>query len=167
MVCEDVGVNPLTTLARSLGKRQWFSEAGKKMVPMDLAVQQRTGGRISLLRMMGLPSFALTVTGRKSGQARTVPLLYVPHGDDYIIVGSNWGQQHHPAWTANLRANPDATIRTGGKDVPVHARQVTGEERGNIWRKVTETWPAYDEYARRADGREIRVFLLSPSDRRS
>jgi deazaflavin-dependent oxidoreductase (nitroreductase family) len=158
-------VNHLTKLAQSLGKQEWFAELGKKVVPIDLALQKRTGGRISFLRVAGLPYLVLTATGRKSGQPRSVPLLYVPHGDDYLVVASNWGQKRHPAWSANLLSNPDAVVQAGGQDVPVRARQVVGEERDRLWRDViTQTWPAYDDYAERAEGREIRVFALSPQN---
>jgi len=27
-------------------------------------------------------------------------------GDDFVVVGSNWGQAHHPAWSGNLLADP-------------------------------------------------------------
>lgn len=80
-------MNPLSKLAKSLGKRQWFADMGKKLVPADLAVQKRTGGRISLLRAAGLPYLVLTATGRRSGQPRSVPLLYAPHGDEFVVVG--------------------------------------------------------------------------------
>ncbi|EQD84870.1 deazaflavin-dependent oxidoreductase (nitroreductase family) [Saccharopolyspora erythraea NRRL 2338] len=158
-------MNPLSKLAKSLGKRQWFADMGKKLVPADLAVQKRTGGRISLLRAAGLPYLVLTATGRRSGQPRSVPLLYAPHGDEFVVVGSNWGQRHHPAWSANLLADPEATVQARGREIRVRARLVTGDERERLWRGViTDTWPAYDEYARRAGDRDIRVFVLSRTE---
>jgi deazaflavin-dependent oxidoreductase (nitroreductase family) len=146
-----------------MGKRQWFADLGKKLVPFDLAVQRTTQGRVSLLRLFGLPWLVLTAIGRKSGQPRSVPLLYVPHGNEYVVVGSNWGEKHHPAWSANLLAHPEAEVQARGRTIPVLAREVTGEEREELWREViTKTWPAYDTYAERARGRELRVFALSP-----
>lgn len=156
-------MNSLSKVAQSLGKQEWFAKIGKKVMPIDLAMQERTNGRVSLLRMVGMPYLVLTATGRKSGKSRTVPLLYVPHGDDFIVVGSNWGEQHHPGWSANLLANPDASVRANGSgEFPVRARLVTGEEREDLWRGViTQAWPAYDNYAERAAGRELRVFVLA------
>ena len=156
-------MNPLSKVAQSLGKQKWFAEVGKKLVPVDLAVQKRTGGRVSLLRMAGMPYLVLTATGRRSGRPRSVPLLYVPHGEEFVVVGSNWGQQHHPAWSANLLAHPDAEVQARGRQIAVRARLVTGAERDRLWRDlITPTWPAYDVYAERAGDREIRVFVLSP-----
>ncbi|GAA2792355.1 nitroreductase family deazaflavin-dependent oxidoreductase [Saccharopolyspora taberi] len=155
-------MNPLSKLAQSLGKQEWFASVGKKLVPADLAVQERTGGRVSLLRMVGLPYLVLTATGRRSGRPRSVPLLYAPHGEDFVVVGSNWGQKNHPAWSANLLAHPEAEVQARGRRTSVRARLVTGAERDRLWREViTPTWPAYDSYAARAGDREIRVFVLS------
>ncbi|GAB3289965.1 nitroreductase family deazaflavin-dependent oxidoreductase [Parasphingorhabdus pacifica] len=155
----------LSRFAQSLGKQEWFAKVGMKLAPVDLAVQERTGGRVSLLRMAGLPYLVLTTTGRRSGRPRSVPLLYVPHGADYLVVGSNWGQQHHPSWSANLLAHPDASVREREREVAVRGRLVTGEERERLWRDViTKTWPAYDNYAERAGDRELRVFALRPSE---
>lgn len=156
-------MKPMTNLAQSLGRQSWFSSIGKKIVPLDLAVQQRTGGRLSLLKLAGMPSMLLSTTGRRTGATRETPLLYVPHGTEFIVVGSNWGGPKHPGWSANLLANPEATVRLGRRDVPVRARVVEGAEREELWRgPITGAWPAYDEYARRADGRRLRVFVLSP-----
>jgi len=67
------------------------------------------------------PVLMLTTTGRRSGAPRTTPLLYAQDGEDLVIVGSNWGQQHHPAWSANLLAHPEAEVQVGR-----HSRQVRG-----------------------------------------
>lgn len=150
-------------VAQHLGRQQWFASVGKKLVPADLAVQRRTGGRVSLARLGGLTSLVLTSTGRKSGLPRSVPLMYVPHGAEHIVIGSNWGQSTHPDWSANLLAHPEAEVDLVSRRVPVRARLVTGEERDRLWREVIiPTWPAYDDYARRAGDRELRVFVLTP-----
>lgn len=154
-------MKPMSRFALSLGSHEWFAKIGKKVVPLDLALQKRTKGHVSLLRMAGLPYLLLTVTGRTSGQPRSVPLLYVPHGDDYVVIGSNWGQRRHPEWSANLLAHPEAVVRERGQDIRVRARQVTGEERARLWREATAVWPAYDTYVERAGGRELRMFVLS------
>ena len=153
----------MVKVAQRLGRQQWFAAIGRKLVPADLAVQRRTGGRIGLARLGGLSAMVLTTTGRRSGLPREVPLLYVPHGDDYLVIGSNWGQAAHPAWSANLLAHPDAEVDVISRRVPVRARLLTGDERERLWHEVVlPFWPAYEDYARRAGGRELRVFLLSP-----
>lgn len=159
----DGPMNPLRLVARELGKYPWFSAVGRRIVPVDVALQRRTRGRLSVLRLAGIPSLLLTTTGRRSGQRRSVPLLYVPHGEEYVVVGSNWGGPRHPAWVHNLWAHPDAVIELRGATTQVHARVVTGTERDWLWRTaITPTWPGYDGYVARAGSREISVFALRP-----
>lgn len=155
-------MDAVRNVARSLGKQNWFAWVGRQAVPVDLALQRRTRGRVSFLRVLGLPYLLLTAAGRKSGEPRSVPLLYAPHGDALIVVGSNWGQRHHPAWSANLLANPEATVTERGRHKPVRARLLAGAERDEVWRHCLAVWPAYDTYARRAPDRELRVFALDP-----
>ncbi|HEY0804444.1 MAG TPA: nitroreductase/quinone reductase family protein [Pseudonocardiaceae bacterium] len=155
-------MNPLRPLARRLGRARWFARAGRWMVPVDAALQRRTNGRVGLLVAAGIDGLLLTTTGRRSGAPRSVPLLAVRVPDGYVIAGSNWGGPHHPAWSANLLANPSATVTLDGRTERVIARLAAGDERDRLWRLLTTTWPAYDNYADRA-GRDIRVFLLTPA----
>lgn len=155
-------VTATSRFAQSLGKQRWFARIGRKLVPLDVAMQKRTGGRLSLLGMAGLPSLLLTVPGRRSGLPRSVPLLYVPCGDELLVVGSNWGQSHHPAWSANLLAHPEALAWVHGRQMRVRARLAGGDERRRLWDTVVQTWPAYETYAERAGGRELRLFVLTP-----
>jgi deazaflavin-dependent oxidoreductase (nitroreductase family) len=109
----------------------------------------------------GLTGLLLTTVGRKTGKERSVPLLYVGHEGKYYLTGSNWGQEHHPVWTLNLIANPDATLTVKGKKIPVTARLLEGQERTDMWPVLTKTWPNFDVYTERS-GRELRVFELTP-----
>jgi deazaflavin-dependent oxidoreductase (nitroreductase family) len=151
-----------TNVIRSLGHRRWFALVGRTAVPVDRWLQQRTGGRITILGRSALPTLLLTTRGRKSGLPRTVPLIYAPDGDGYVVTASNWGQEDHPAWSGNLLASSEATISLeGGRDVPVRAALAEGAERDRVWPLVTKVWPAYDTYVERS-GRAIRVFVLTP-----
>lgn len=150
----------MQSLARYLGRQPWLAKLGSRLVEVDTALQRRTGGRIAFGRMGGLTALLLTTTGRKSGQPRTSPLTAIPDGGTLLVVGSNWGKPGHPAWSANLLAKPEATVEIRGHAFPVAARLLTGNERQRAWASLTETWPAYADYANRTD-REIRVFRLS------
>ncbi|WBQ06898.1 nitroreductase/quinone reductase family protein [Kribbella sp. CA-293567] len=152
-----------TNVIRSLGHRPWFAAAGRALVPVDRWLQQRTGGRVNILGRSALPTLLLTTRGRKSGLPRTVPLIYAPDGDNYVVTASNWGQQKHPAWSGNLLASSEATVALpGGRELQVRAELAEGAERERVWPLVTKVWPAYDTYVVRS-GREIRVFVLTPS----
>jgi deazaflavin-dependent oxidoreductase (nitroreductase family) len=110
-----------------------------------------------------VPSLLITTTGRRSGQPRSNPLLYVPDGDGYVVTGSNWGKKEQPAWALNLLAEPAATVTVRGARIPVRARAVEGAERDRLWGLLVAQWPAYQTYVRRAGGRNIRVFRLEPT----
>lgn len=158
--------NPWNTLVVAVGRQKWFATALKGVAPhIDRFLGKATGGRVFMLTGTGLPTLLLTTTGRKSGQERTVPLLYSRYQGALLVVASNWGQQHHPAWALNLLADPEATITVRGKSGPVHARLVEGAERELVWETIlTKTWPGYDDYAERS-GRHINIFALEPVKR--
>jgi deazaflavin-dependent oxidoreductase (nitroreductase family) len=150
-------------ISRISGK-PWFSTIGRSVVPLDLALQRKTRGRVGLMRVLGVPHLLLTTTGRRTEQQRSVPLQYLPFGGEYVVVASNWGKAQHTAWSGNLLANPDAVVSENGRDIPVRARLLSGEERERAWQRITEQWPAYDDYAERAGNREIRLFALAPEE---
>ena len=130
---------------------------------LDLAVHRRSGGRTTLLAMMsGLPVVLLTTTGARSGLARTWPLVGLPDGHRTVVIASNYGQAHHPAWYHNLRAHPQATITADGSPVAVRADEATGAERDRLWADALRVYPAWAAYARRAAPRRIPVVVLTP-----
>jgi deazaflavin-dependent oxidoreductase (nitroreductase family) len=154
----------LTTIARQIGHQAWFAAVGRRVLPpLDRWLLRRTRGRRSVSSQLDLPCLLLTTTGRKSGQARTQPLLYITDGDGYVVIGSNWGQQHHPAWTANLLAEPAATVTVEDRVVAVRAVLASGAERERLRQLLIGMWPAYRTYEQRAAGRTLRIFRLAPA----
>jgi deazaflavin-dependent oxidoreductase (nitroreductase family) len=147
---------------RWIGHQQWFARAGRRLAPVDWWIQRKTGGKLTILGPAVLPSLVLTATGRKTDQPRSVPLIYAEYDGGYVVTASNWGQDRHPAWSANLIANPQASIQLHGETWPVTASLAEGAEREALWSVVTQVWPAYDTYAARS-GRDLRVFLLRPT----
>ena len=144
-----------------LGHKRAFAAVGRRMVPVDRWIQRVTRGRFTVIGRHGLPSLLLTTTGRRTGAPRTQPLVYAPDGDGYVVIGSNWGQPHHPLWTENLLAHPQASVTVAGAEVAVRATLASGTERDRLWRLLLRQWPAYATYERRAAPRELRVFRLS------
>jgi deazaflavin-dependent oxidoreductase (nitroreductase family) len=124
-------------------------------------VYRLSGGKIMGRMPTGAPICLLTTTGRKSGQRRTVPLLYLADGDDFIVVGSQGGAPRHPGWFLNLEANPQAEVELGRRRVPVTARRLSDEERDRFWPRLVAIYPPYEEYRRRT-ARSIPVLRLSP-----
>jgi deazaflavin-dependent oxidoreductase (nitroreductase family) len=136
-----------------------FARVGPRIVPtLDRLAHRLTGGRVMVSRMM-LPCLVLTSTGRRSGRTVQTPLATVPLGDDLYVVGSNFGREHHPAWSWNLLANPDARVSYGARDFDVRAELLDHEEKAGIWPRLVEKWPLFDLYVQRS-GRDLRVFRL-------
>ncbi len=147
---------------RMLGHYEWFARLGRAMMPIDRALGRLTKGRFVAFGQRELPSLLIITTGRRSGKPRTVPLLYMPDGDAYVVMASNWGQPNHPAWAVNLRAHPDAIVMVGGRTVPVRARMATGTERDRLLGLMLGMWPAYATYQERASARSVKIFRLDP-----
>lgn len=125
-------------------------------MPIYRLSRGRVGGHIGKA-----PVLLITTTGRKSGQPRTAPVVYLADGGNYVVIGSNAGNAKTPAWALNLLANPDATVEVGAKKVDVRARVAAGEERADLWRKMNAQYDGFDDYAKLTT-RDIRVFVLEP-----
>jgi len=108
-----------------------------------------------------LPTLLLTTTGRKSGEPRSLPLIYGNHDESYVIIASKGGMPTHPIWYLNLLAKPECELMVGAKAVSVRARVVIGDERERIWAKMAEIYPPYLDY-QKATEREIPVIVLDP-----
>ncbi len=157
---------PGVRLVRKVSATRAFARVAPRVVPaVDRAVHRLTRGKVLLSARM-LPGLVLTARGARSGLVRRTPLACVPGRDgSWLLVGSNFGRAAHPAWTANLLAHPDAEISWRGRDVPVRARLLTGDERTRAWAAALELWPPYAAYQERVD-REIRVFHLERRETR-
>ncbi|HJU97038.1 MAG TPA: nitroreductase family deazaflavin-dependent oxidoreductase [Jiangellaceae bacterium] len=110
----------------------------------------------------GLPVVILTTTGARTGQQRTSPVIGMPDAGNVVVIASNWGQRHAPAWYYNLRANPAAAVTVGGVVHRVRAREAIGDERDRLWRRDLELYPGRAAYERRAANRRIPVVVLEP-----
>jgi deazaflavin-dependent oxidoreductase (nitroreductase family) len=150
------------SLPQRLGRYRWFARTARALGPVDRFVARAPKGRIVALGMA--PSLIITTIGRKSGLPRSQPLTYARDGDGYAVIGSNWGQAAHPAWSANLLAKPHAVVRLKGRTFPVDAVLTSGAERERLLGLLLQTWPAYQVYAERAPHRQLRIFRLTPSE---
>lgn len=142
-------------LSNSLGSRG-LRAVGKLNVPVYRLTRGRVGGRVG----KG-PVLLLTTTGRKSGEPRTAPVLYLADGDGFVVINTNAGNAKVPAWSLNLRAHPEAEVEVKGRRTKVRARLAEGQERADLWRRHMEQYSGWDYYESKLD-REVGVFVLEP-----
>ena len=132
------------------------------MTGMNNVAYRLSGGRVAGHIPSGAPICLLTTTGRRSGRLRTVPLVYVPDGDDLVVVASRGGMGSHPAWYLNLLADPGAAVQVGAAARRVRARDAGEAERERLWPTLTAAYPHFDAYQLRTL-RRIPVVILSPA----
>ena len=121
------------------------------------ANEGRVGGMFE-----GAPLLLLHSTGRRSGEERVNPLMYLADGDRWIVFGSKGGHTAHPHWIHNLEANPDATIEVGTETIPVKATVLReGPERDELFARQVAAYPQFGEYEKKTEGhRTIPVIVL-------
>lgn len=121
---------------------------------------QRTDGKIGG-QMQGLGVLLLTTIGRKTGQKRVTPLGYFEHEGAYVIIASNAGADHHPAWFHNLKSNPQVGLQIREKHLTAIAEPAEPALRQQLWDKLIKIAPGYKGYEKRTS-REIPMVLLRP-----
>ena len=114
-------------------------------------------------RVPGLPPMLLLDhVGARTGRRRTVPLVYMPDGEAFVVVASKGGHPAHPGWLHNLRAHPQTEVQVGPRRLAVRAREANAEERRRLWRRAVEYNPQWGAYQRRTS-REIPLVILDPA----
>lgn len=131
------------------------------MTKTQVAAYRLTGGRMGGSHKKA-PVLLLDHVGRKSGQARTTPLLYQRDGEDLVIAASRGGSDATPAWWLNLKARPDTTVTVGKERRRVHAHEASNEEKARLWPELVKMFPDYAVYQTRTS-RDIPVIILSPT----
>lgn len=143
---------------------RWFT---MKVAPrIDATLGRASGGRLTSLP--GIPMLLLTHRGAKSGRTYVTPLLYFTDGPEQqvVVIASNYGRARHPAWLANVRANPEVRLQARGRGGRYRA-EVLGEgpERNRLFGLAKRLTRAYADYERRTvDERTIAVVVLTPLD---
>jgi deazaflavin-dependent oxidoreductase (nitroreductase family) len=121
-----------------------------------------TGGRLGhSIPGVGGKMLLLDHVGAKSDKLRTSPLLYVPDGDDYLVIASKGGNPKNPGWFHNLVAHPDTFVQVGTERHAVHARVAKPEERERLWKLADAAYSGYADYRART-ARVIPLVLLEP-----
>lgn len=125
-------------------------------------VYRASGGKIGGRFPGGAPVLLLTTIGRKSGQPRTVPLLYLRDGEHYVVVASKGGMFTNPFWLENLDANPRVDVEISGSKRVMHARRASEAEKAALWPRLVAMYSSYAEYQARTE-RAIPVVILAPA----
>ncbi|MDV7356741.1 nitroreductase family deazaflavin-dependent oxidoreductase [Rhodococcus oxybenzonivorans] len=146
---------------------KWTVSIIKWMSKINVVLYQRTGGRLgSTWRVgsafpRGLPVCLLTTTGRKSGEPRVNPLLFLEDGEHIVLVASQGGLPKHPMWYLNLRSDPAVTVQVKSRVLPMTARVATAEERAQLWPRLVDMYPDFDNYQAWTE-RTIPVVICTP-----
>ena len=137
----------------------------KMLHHMDRLLMRFSKERLSIPQLVnGLPVVTLTSTGARSGVARTIPTIGIPDGENVVLIASNWGQKHHPAWYFNLVKQPRATLKFDGHEGSYVAREIApGDEYERLWNKAVEVYSGYEKYMARTGDRTIPILLMEPA----
>lgn len=142
---------------KRLGESNFYKIIGK----LHTRIYRASGGRVGH-RTGSLKNLLLTSTGRKSGQERTCPVTYLEHRGRFVLIASNGGNEKHPDWYLNLKANPHATVEVGPERIEVVATTASREERPQLWSAAVRMNPQYAVYES-ITPREIPVVVLTPA----
>jgi deazaflavin-dependent oxidoreductase (nitroreductase family) len=148
--------NPMT--AEEFKRLRQFIKPFSKL---NVFVYKLTSGRL-MGTFQGRPVVLIEMTGAKSGKQITIPLMYVPHKDGVIIVGSQGGAPKSPVWVKNIQTNPNIVAQYKGKKMKLVARQVSDEEKSELWPTCVQHYHEFDDYQARTD-RNIPVFDCQPA----
>jgi deazaflavin-dependent oxidoreductase (nitroreductase family) len=132
----------------------------KLFTRINVWVYQLSKGKL-MNALGGDPICLITMTGAKSGRKRTIPLMYVPQEDAFLLVASQGGAPKNPVWYYNLVAHPDVTIEHNGKRHLLSARIVEGEEKESLWPVCDQHYADYALYRQRTK-RDIPMFRCEP-----
>lgn len=174
---ERTGIQPqgligrLAVLASNTTRAQGVQSRSRSYPPLvarlaraataaHVALYRRSSGKIGG-QAQHMPVLLLTTTGRKSGQPHTTPLVFMPDGDDFIVVASNGGQARLPNWWLNMRKSKQAHIEVGRKRLRVSVQEANGEERERLWSRIIAYRAGHETYQQRTPY-PLPVVILHP-----
>lgn len=134
---------------------KWMSRA-------QTFVYRKTGGKVGGTFLQGAPVALLTTTGRKTGEPRVTPLLYLREGNRIVLVASKGGSANNPMWYLNLKANPQVSVQIKDEVLHLTARDATEAERARYWPRLVQMYSSFDEYQSWTD-RVIPVVICDPA----
>ena len=133
----------------------------KWMSRIQTFLYKRSGGKVAGSFLQGAPVALLTTTGRKTGEPRVSPLLFLREGDRVVLVASQGGAAKHPMWYLNLKADPKITVQIKDEVLYLTARDATEQERAEYWPKLVDMYSSFDDYQSWTD-RVIPIVICDP-----
>jgi deazaflavin-dependent oxidoreductase (nitroreductase family) len=112
----------------------------------------------------GAPIVLVHHTGRKSGEERVSPMMYLADDADpetVYVFASKAGAPTNPDWYYNLTTAGTGAVEIGTENYPVAVTEITGAERDTIYHEQATRYPGFAEYAEKTAGvRTIPVLAL-------
>ena len=133
---------------------KWMSRA-------NTWIYKKTDGKLGGKFLKGAPVALLTTTGRKTGEPRVSPLLFIREGNRIVLIASQGGAATNPMWYLNLKANPSVSVQIKDEVLNLTARDATEEERAHYWPKMASMYSSFDDYQSWTD-RVIPVVICDP-----
>ncbi len=119
-----------------------------------------TGGKLGGT-FQNAPVALLTTIGRKTGQPRISPLLFLRDGDRVILAASRSGSDKNPMWYLNLKSNPNVKVQIKDDVRDLRAREANEPERQHYWPKLVAMYPSFEDYQSWTD-RVIPLVVCEP-----
>ncbi|MDO3399979.1 nitroreductase family deazaflavin-dependent oxidoreductase [Mycolicibacterium neoaurum] len=123
---------------------------------------KKSGGKLGNKFLRGAEVGILTTTGRKSGEPRDSPLLFLQEGRRIVLVASQGGRATNPMWYLNIKADPNITFQTKKEKLDLVAREATDAERDEYWPKLDAMYPDFANYRSYTD-RKIPILICDPA----
>src|SRR4051794_13046185 len=92
------------------------------------------------------PLLLLTTVGRRSGENRTSPMMYVGEPDRLLVIASNNGAAADPQGYQSLVAEPYVTVEVPGRTYRAQATPLTGADYERAWAAIKEKFPFFAEH---------------------
>jgi deazaflavin-dependent oxidoreductase (nitroreductase family) len=130
-------------------------------LPSDMLAHNRR--LIEHFRANGAPEgrqlLLLTTTGRRTGQSRTSPMMYVREDGRLLVIASNAGADRHPMWYLNLVTDPRVHVEIGDESYDAKAVPLRGADREEVFARIVASFPFFGDHQANVH-REIPVVEL-------
>lgn len=122
---------------------------------------KKSKGKLGNKFLKGTEVGILTTIGRKTGEPRDSPLLFLQEGKRIVLVASQGGRATNPMWYLNLKSNPRITFQTKAEKLVLTTRDATDAERDEYWPKLDAMYPDFINYRSYTD-RKIPIVICDP-----